>query len=265
MSQQCAVCLDELGKTNVMTTECGHTFCATCIIKNLHHSNKCPMCRTVLDTESNHGGRGNGNLLPIEEVEENANVLIDAMDLPDRFGRQIFNAYGSDWESIPSQTKTLMTNIIRRGFLNFAMDFHMFIHPEDYDEVDNEIYSDNEAEANADDADDADHVDEEIIPTRQNTIITRPVELNVPELSPEINDLVRNLDRISDEPTRIRDSEDHDTEGYDTEGHDTEDHDTEGHDTINIINNTIINDTRYQIINWDLIDRQHLSPLLTFE
>lgn len=31
-----------------VTTSCGHTFCKTCIIRALDHSNKCPMCRTIL-------------------------------------------------------------------------------------------------------------------------------------------------------------------------------------------------------------------------
>ena len=46
---ECPVCLEEIGDNNRITTECGHTFHASCIIQNLHTSPLCPMCRTDLD------------------------------------------------------------------------------------------------------------------------------------------------------------------------------------------------------------------------
>lgn len=51
-SGECAICFENIGKTNTCTTECGHTFCLTCILKltknNSSSSNKCPMCRESL-------------------------------------------------------------------------------------------------------------------------------------------------------------------------------------------------------------------------
>jgi hypothetical protein len=196
------------------------------------------MCRTVIDSDANHGGSGNGNALPIEEVEQQAHMLISAMDINERIAKQIFDAYPyCEWDSLPDDVKDVMLNSIQRGFLNFAMDFHMFIHPEDYttddvpeledDHLDNDNDNDNEVQ---------------IVPTRQNTVITRPVELNAPVLSPEINDLIHNLDMISDEPVEV-----------------------EGHDIINIINNDMQNfNLNYQIINWGRLDQEPI-PNIEFD
>jgi len=35
-------------KINCVTTECGHSFCASCLIRHLEENNTCPLCRVVL-------------------------------------------------------------------------------------------------------------------------------------------------------------------------------------------------------------------------
>ena len=55
----CAICLecidsgssssDGAPQKNVATTECGHTFCLSCLLKNLHTSNLCPLCRAPVE------------------------------------------------------------------------------------------------------------------------------------------------------------------------------------------------------------------------
>lgn len=47
----CSVCLDELsiGNGNTTTTECGHTFHLSCLLKSLTQKNTCPMCRGELE------------------------------------------------------------------------------------------------------------------------------------------------------------------------------------------------------------------------
>ena len=49
---ECSICYEKIGETNVCTTSCGHTFCMTCIIKmvknNSSSSNSCPLCREQL-------------------------------------------------------------------------------------------------------------------------------------------------------------------------------------------------------------------------
>ncbi len=43
---ECTLCLKLLCEP--VTTPCGHTFCKACFARAADHSNKCPMCRTVL-------------------------------------------------------------------------------------------------------------------------------------------------------------------------------------------------------------------------
>lgn len=48
----CAICLECFGcalQKNIATTECGHTFCLSCLLKNLHTSNLCPLCRAPVE------------------------------------------------------------------------------------------------------------------------------------------------------------------------------------------------------------------------
>jgi hypothetical protein len=50
----CAICMEcfDSGcapQKNIATTECGHTFCLSCLLKNLHTSNLCPLCRAPVE------------------------------------------------------------------------------------------------------------------------------------------------------------------------------------------------------------------------
>lgn len=56
----CAICLDALTSTcgvghapqkNIATTDCGHTFCLSCLLKNLRTSNLCPLCRAPIEKD----------------------------------------------------------------------------------------------------------------------------------------------------------------------------------------------------------------------
>ena len=57
----CVLCLQRMGRARYpslpplqapppppVTTPCGHSFCKVCFGRAMDHSNKCPMCRTVL-------------------------------------------------------------------------------------------------------------------------------------------------------------------------------------------------------------------------
>jgi hypothetical protein len=45
----CAICMEDVGQKNMASTECGHTFCLSCLLSQLKHSNSCPLCRTPID------------------------------------------------------------------------------------------------------------------------------------------------------------------------------------------------------------------------
>jgi len=51
----CPICLDPLDrKSNICTTECGHEFHFSCMVKALPNSSSCPMCRNPLGGEQHN-------------------------------------------------------------------------------------------------------------------------------------------------------------------------------------------------------------------
>jgi hypothetical protein len=284
---QCAVCLGELGEKNRFITECGHTFCGTCIIENLHHSAKCPMCRGVLDKNASRlrGGEAN-SVMTDDEAEHTAGVLISAMNSPNHLAKKIFDALPtSDWETLPDNIQTAIKEVIHNDLIQFAMDFHQFANPPpdegppplEESDSDDDLYAPlperpnanvpnanvpnaNVPNANVPNAGDralenlhrATNSDVAFRVTtrgnqRQNTIISRPQEIT----DPTIDDMVRQLDLISDE---IHLGDDIDT---------IETDDSDLPDLVRIIdNNTIINHNSHRIrntmnfalINWERMD-----------
>ncbi len=49
VSDSCPICMESIGKTNCVTTECRHMFCLTCFLTHCKTNNKCPMCRTEIE------------------------------------------------------------------------------------------------------------------------------------------------------------------------------------------------------------------------
>jgi hypothetical protein len=51
-SDECAICMEELDSTkNFAKTNCGHSFCLTCLMRSLKNNNTCPLCRTNIEEE----------------------------------------------------------------------------------------------------------------------------------------------------------------------------------------------------------------------
>ena len=48
VTDDCPICMDPLGKTNVMTLRCGHTTCGNCIFRHFQNAGgiDCPICRS---------------------------------------------------------------------------------------------------------------------------------------------------------------------------------------------------------------------------
>lgn len=49
----CPICMEDLKKTDVMVTRCGHQFHGTCMLRHMKIHDNCPMCRGVLFTKAN--------------------------------------------------------------------------------------------------------------------------------------------------------------------------------------------------------------------
>jgi len=276
--EQCPVCLGELGEKNRFTTECGHTFCGTCTIENLHHSAKCPMCREVIDENASRlrGGEAN-SVMTDDEAENTANVLVSAMSSSNHLAKKIFDALPtSDWETLPDNIKAAIKEVIHNELIQFAMDFHQFANPppdedppplEEESDSDDDLYAPHSIQTNPPNANVIGVGDRalenlhratnsdvafQITPRgtqRQNTIISRPQEIIT---DPTIDDMVRQLDLISDE---IQLDDDRDTIERD---------DSDLPDLVRIIdNNTIINHNsrrhirntmNFALINWERMD-----------
>jgi hypothetical protein len=108
---ECPVCLEQIGDNNRITTECGHTFHASCIIQNLHTSPLCPMCRGVLDDSSNEERR-------ITDLDdETMDSLVDGILHGTRSNQRIANnilIFVDNYMngSIPNNRDTLRTSIV---------------------------------------------------------------------------------------------------------------------------------------------------------
>ena len=50
-ADKCPICLDNVKKTNVSITMCGHKFCTSCLLSSLRTKNTCPSCRAVIEPE----------------------------------------------------------------------------------------------------------------------------------------------------------------------------------------------------------------------
>lgn len=49
---ECAICMEDLDSAkNFAKTNCGHSFCLTCLMKSLKNNNTCPLCRTNIEEE----------------------------------------------------------------------------------------------------------------------------------------------------------------------------------------------------------------------
>ena len=46
--KDCPICLEPFEKTNISTTECGHKFCTSCLLKSTRSNIRCPICRNKL-------------------------------------------------------------------------------------------------------------------------------------------------------------------------------------------------------------------------
>jgi hypothetical protein len=129
----CPICMDEVDFTkNCVTTECGHTFHARCLMTSVAHNGfACPYCRTAMAEEvveededewddddatveeiyGDDALRGlrffmnnvNGHQHDAEDVEEEESVIEAEMDLRRRlYGNLHFNDNGEAIPSTPS-------------------------------------------------------------------------------------------------------------------------------------------------------------------
>jgi hypothetical protein len=63
-ADECAICMEELDSVkNFAKTNCGHSFCLSCLVKSLKNNNTCPMCRTNIEETKPE----NTNMITLED------------------------------------------------------------------------------------------------------------------------------------------------------------------------------------------------------
>jgi hypothetical protein len=51
-NNKCSICLDKFKLPKLISTNCNHLYCDTCLFKNFLVSNKCPQCRQIINTNN---------------------------------------------------------------------------------------------------------------------------------------------------------------------------------------------------------------------
>ena len=63
-AEECAISMEELDSVkNFAKTNCGHSFCLSCLVKSLKNNNTCPMCRTNIEETKPE----NTNMITLED------------------------------------------------------------------------------------------------------------------------------------------------------------------------------------------------------
>ena len=58
--EECPICYNHLGDTDVFVTKCGHKFCVGCATQHLCNSTACPMCRSEIVKKPISSGHSHG-------------------------------------------------------------------------------------------------------------------------------------------------------------------------------------------------------------
>ena len=58
--EECPICYNHLGDTDVFVTKCGHKFCVGCATQHLCNSTACPMCRSEIVKKPISSGPSHG-------------------------------------------------------------------------------------------------------------------------------------------------------------------------------------------------------------
>lgn len=52
--EDCPICMNTLGKTDVCVTKCGHKYCSSCFVRSVMTKNACPMCRDKIIADEHY-------------------------------------------------------------------------------------------------------------------------------------------------------------------------------------------------------------------
>ena len=82
---ECPICMDNIGVTNCVTTECGHCFHAKCLFTNMNRTAQCPLCRNELveyensDSDSESDSESDNEEANEEKINITANQVLQGL------------------------------------------------------------------------------------------------------------------------------------------------------------------------------------------
>ena len=79
---KCCICYKNIGKQNVIITNCNHTFHSTCLLKWTNKNKSCPLCRNNLYDEDNTNNK-------IENITNDLSNLSTDCPYEEYYGRGI--------------------------------------------------------------------------------------------------------------------------------------------------------------------------------
>jgi len=134
-SDECAICMEELdnGK-NFAKTNCGHSFCLSCLVKALKNNNTCPMCRTNIEEERPQ----NPNIIALDECVE---LIKDEMDMfPYREHLDAITMFDNPVSSLKSMLRVFGLGLSKSiiAYQNEEMEDDIYDDEEEEDDEDSE-------------------------------------------------------------------------------------------------------------------------------
>ena len=128
-ADECAICMEELDSVkNFAKTNCGHSFCLSCLVKSLKNNNTCPMCRTNIEENKPQ----NPNIIKLDECVE---LIKEEMDMfPYREHLDAITMFDNPVSSLKS-----MLRVFGLGLSKSIIAFQT-------EELEEEIYDDEEEE-----------------------------------------------------------------------------------------------------------------------
>ena len=140
-ADECAICMEELdnGK-NFAKTNCGHSFCLSCLVKALKNNNTCPMCRTNIEEEKPQ----NPNIISLDECVE---LIKDEMDMfPYREHLDAITMFDNPVSSLKSMLRVFGLGLSKSiiAYQNEEEEEEIWDDEEEEDEEDNEGREDSE-------------------------------------------------------------------------------------------------------------------------
>lgn len=146
---ECPICFEEINSSNMVNTDCGHSFHCTCLMNSISHNIlSCPICRNTLVNEStsdtDQSSLYDDESIYSDEIEDDDDVYIN-LNTP--YVRHLFDEDRSQFPALPTlgyitdqlgeyniERRHLVASILSSDHSEFDGNINM-------EEIDNQVFS----------------------------------------------------------------------------------------------------------------------------